>query len=272
MNGRTRIGRRNVLRGIGGAVVALPFLESLVAKNKTARAEDAVPPYAIFVRQGNGFAQETSDGEPETFWPTSGPGPLTVAGLSADTDRACGQLGAYADKLCIVQGIDFAFPGNGCGHSGGGNQVLTAAQVSVDPAGNESKAMGESIDNRITTELGAPGEEPLTLYAGRKLGYLDEVLSYRGPLELRAAERDPSIVYQDLFGLSNVDPAALEALKTRRKSVNDLVRGQMQELLARKDLSRPTGSGSTCTSSRSAISRRASSAGSRTTRSRRSNR
>ncbi len=229
--------RRNVLRGLGGAVVALPFLESLVDKKKTAHAAD-VPPFAIFVRQGNGVAQATFDGEPERFWPTQAPGAVSVASLSADTGRGLSELGPYGDRLAIVRGINFGFPGNGCGHSGGGNQVLTAAQVSENPSGNESKSLGESIDNRITVELGAAGEEPLTLYAGRKLTYLDEVLSYRAPYELRAAERNPFTVYEDLFGLSNVDPAVLEALRARRKSVNDLVRNQMQALMNRKDLSK----------------------------------
>ncbi|NUP04814.1 MAG: DUF1552 domain-containing protein [Polyangiaceae bacterium] len=228
--------RRHLLRGLGGITVALPFLETFAPRKKANAAEGDVPAFAIFVRQGNGVAQETDD-EPERFWPSFGPGALTVAGLSGDTDRALSELGAHADRLTIVRGINFAFPGNGCGHSGGGNQVLTAAQVSVDPSGNESKSMGESIDNRITTELGAAGEEPLTLYAGRKFGYLDEVLSYRGPLQLRAAERNPMTVYEDLFGLSQVDPDVLEAIRKRRKSVNDLVRDQMQDLLARPDLS-----------------------------------
>jgi hypothetical protein len=50
----------------------------------------------------------------------------------------------------------FAFPGNGCGHSGGGNQVLTAAEGLDDPMGNKSLAMGESVDNRIARELNPP--------------------------------------------------------------------------------------------------------------------
>lgn len=228
--------RRRFLRGVGGVAVALPFLETFAPKRRAQAGEEDVPSFAIFVRQGNGVAQETFDGEPERFWPSFGPGPLTQANLMADSNRALSELAAHASKLTFVRGINFAFPGNGCGHSGGGNQVLTAAQVSLDPSGNESKSMGESIDNRISVELGGAGEEPLTLYAGRKYGYLDEVLSYRGPLQLRAAERNPFTVYMDLFGLSEVDPEVLEAIRARRKSVNDLVRSQMQTLLARGDL------------------------------------
>ncbi len=236
-----RTTRRHVLRGACGVVMALPFLEGLAPKKPASAAPGDAPPFAIFVREGNGVAQQTSDGEPERFWPSfaaSAAGtPITSASLAAESDRALSELSDHAAKLALVRGIDFGFPGNGCGHSGGGNQVLTAARVSVDPSGNESKAEGESIDNRIVTELGAPGVEPLTLYAGRKLGYLDEVLSYRGPQDLRGAEQNPYNVYMDLFGLSGVDPEELERIRVRRQSVNDLVRTDMQRLLSRTDLS-----------------------------------
>jgi hypothetical protein len=230
--------RRRFLRGVGGVVVALPFLESLRSSTeKQARAADGdVPAFAIFVRQGNGVSQATD--EPERYWPSAGPGPLNQADLAADTGRALSELADYASKLTIVRGINFDFPGNGCGHSGGGNQVLTAAKVSDNPSGNESLSMGESIDNRIARELGVAGEEPLTLYAGRKFGYLDEVLSYRDALQIRAAEQNPFNVYTDLFGLSGTGAEELEALIARRKSVNDLVRSEMQTLMARSDLSK----------------------------------
>jgi hypothetical protein len=228
------VNRRRFLRGLGGVVVALPFLEAFAPK-KASAAED-VPLFAIFVRQGNGVAQVTSD-EPERYWPSAGPGALSQATLAADSGRALSELADYADKLIFVKGIDFGFPGNGCGHSGGGNQVLTAAKVSAVPSGNESLAEGESIDNRIVTELGAAGVEPLTLYAGRKPGYLDEVLSYRGPQQLRAAQNNPYEAYLDLFGLGNVDAEELERLRLRRQSVNDAVRDEMTALIANRKLS-----------------------------------
>jgi hypothetical protein len=215
--------------------LGLPFLEGL--RPRSARAEDGgYPPYAIFVRQANGCAQEV-DTEPERFWPYQ-LGPLTQADLATQTDRTLSVLADYADKLLAVRGIDFGFPGNGCGHSGGGNQCLTAAQVSADPSGAASLAMGESIDNLIATKLHPAGVEPLTLYAGKMAGYLDEVLSYRGPMQLRAAERNPYNAYMDLFGLNALEPEVLEKLKEQRKSVNDLVRGEMQSLLGRTDLSK----------------------------------
>jgi hypothetical protein len=259
--------RRNVLRGLFGVSLALPFLESFSPRKAEAGAGD-VPPFAIFMRQANGCVQKTDD-EPDMFWPSQ-TGILSTESMTAEGDRAVSELSAYASRLLLVKGIDFAFPGNGCGHSGGGNQCLTAQKVSLDPVGNESLAMGESIDNRIARELNAEGVEPLTLYAGKKGGYINEVLSYRGPKMLRAAEHNPINAYQALFGLAELDPEVLKKLAAQRKSVNDLVREQMQSLMSRSGISaRPIATGSTCISSRSATSRSVSPASSRPRRSRR---
>ncbi|WP_437729304.1 DUF1552 domain-containing protein [Sorangium sp. So ce861] len=224
-----------MLRGLFGVTVALPFLETFAPRRAAAGTGD-VPPFAVFMRQANGVAQATND-EPEMFWPSE-TGPLSTASMERDSDRAVSELKDYAGQLIMVRGVQFAFPGNGCGHSGGGNQCLTAARVSDDPSGNESLAMGESIDNRIATELNPAGVEPLTLYAGRMAGYINEVLSYRGPKQLRAAERNPFNAYKKLFGLADVGAEAQQALAERRASVNDLVRGEMLALMGRKDLSK----------------------------------
>jgi hypothetical protein len=226
--------RRHFLRGVGGSLLALPLLEGLVPKS--ARATATTAPFAIFVRQGNGVQQATLDGEPERFWPSFAPGPMTREALAADSERALSELSDHAAKLSFVRGIRFNDPANACKHSGGGNQVLTAAKVSSDDC-NSTLALGESLDNRIATQLGNAGEEPLTLYAGIKTGYLDEVLSYRGPRQLRAAERSPFAAYQNIFGLGQISPTELAELQLRRKSVNDLVRGELTRLLARSDLS-----------------------------------
>jgi len=222
--------RRAFLTGIGGVTLALPILESL---RQTAYAQDATPHYSVFVRQANGVCQE-SNGEPEQYWP-SALGPITSSSLAAEPDRAVTELADYADRMLLVKGADFAFDSNGCGHSGGGNQCLTAARVSDSPSGAYSLAEGESIDNYIARMHSQNGGEPLTLYTGPRGGYLDEVLSYRGPQDRRSAEDDPWNAYQRMVG---GDGPLDRLLEGRRKSVNDLVRAQMKGLLGRSDLSK----------------------------------
>jgi hypothetical protein len=232
--GIMQLGRRTFLVGVGGVTLGLPLLETF-APRKAKADLPPVPRFAVFVRQANGVAQEGGD-EPEQYWPNA-PGPLDTAMLQAQSDRAISELSGYADKLLLIKGLRFAFPGNGCGHSGGGNQCLTAAKVSADPSGNLSLAMGESIDNRIATALNQPGVEPLTLYAGRMSGYIDEVLSYRGALDLRAADPNPWSVYTKMVGLNALDEVLAEQIRTRRVSVNDLVRDQMTTLMSHPELS-----------------------------------
>lgn len=225
-----KLSRRWVLRGLGGVSLALPLLPSLMPR--TARGQTVERPrFAVFMRQANGVAQKDGS-EVDRFWPRS-TGTLTSNSLSTtDADRAVSELASYADKLLLVAGLRFAFPGNGCGHSGGGNQCLTAQRVSETPSGNKSLAMGESVDNRIARELNPVGRaDPLTLYAGRQGGYIDEVLSYRGSMDLRSAENNPYLAYSRMVDATGGEGAAAERLALARTSVNDLVREQLQSVM-----------------------------------------
>lgn len=226
--------RRLFLRGAAGAVVALPLLESLGPRE--ARAEAEPFRFAIFMRQGNGVVQES-------FWPTR-QGELTRALLQEDLerhDRAVAVLAEYAEKLNVVHGLRYNFSTSGCGHADGCFQCLTASR----PDGNNSNktmAMGPSIDWVISRALDPPGVEPVSLYAGETSSYLGDLILYRGPRERRAGERNPLNAYQRLFGSMSPSNGSeqeeeLQRLALRRKSVNDLVRSEMQALLSRPELS-----------------------------------
>ena len=231
------ITRRRFLAGLGGATVALPFLESvrfLGPRRAAAEVVGATPVYSIFIRQGNG-CQQADNGEPERFWPRA-TGALTRSTLEVDNaDRAVAVLAPFADRLLLVRGTGFAFPGNGCGHSGGINQCLTAATILGD--GADSLANGPSIDWVIAQNVNPPGVEPLNLMSAPQNAYIAHGLSYSGPGQLRGARNNPFAVYQDLVGLTGASQELLEQIARRRTSVNDLVRQDMQDLLARPYLS-----------------------------------
>jgi hypothetical protein len=231
-----RLDRRIFLRGAAGVVVGLPLLESFMPKR--ASAQEMQVRYAIFFRQGNGVQQGMNGDEPDRFWPTQ-LGSLSTASMQADGDQAVNVLAEHAAKLLIVKGLRYDGLGVdvGCGHSRGGVLCLTAAK----PDGKnieKALALGESIDNRIVRELQQVGQEPLTLRSGPRSGYLDDVLSYRGPSDRRTAEQNPYNAYKALFGVDDGSQSEQDLVKTRRSSVNDFVRSELSSLLANPRLSK----------------------------------
>lgn len=233
-----KLGRRRFLRGVGGAVLGLPWLESL--DGRLARAqENPVPPFAIFFRQADGVAAAQNTGEigsePERFWPHS-EGALTTATLEG---RALSELAGYASRLLVVGNVNmYNFP-YGDGHARGALQVLTAQGPVIANMGGNSEANGESIDHRIGRELNGNGNDSLFLHAGSVGGWLGgPCISYRGPGERRSALVDPASAYQVLTGGQPGVPAEeLLRQRTRQQSINDHVRGELQALLARPELS-----------------------------------
>jgi hypothetical protein len=241
--------RRVFLKGAMGVTMALPFLDAFGGKQALAAGNDEIAPrFFVCVRGGNGVRQEAGS-EPEKFWPMD-TGPLTPQMLTqtdGDGDiRAVGELADFSEKLLLVSGTKYNYPGNGCGHSGGGNQCLTATPPSDTPEGNRSLATGESIDNMIQRLLCPDDPEPLTLASGRSSSYLDEVLSYREPPAgetnaiLRSAERSPWEIYKSIFGQPDEMSSDLleQEIAMRRKSVNDLLREQLTALRSNPALSR----------------------------------
>ena len=193
--------------------------------------------------------------DPEWFWPSAA-GPLTVASLTADSGqpdpadggvpmsggREIGELAAYGPHLLVVRGMNHPFGASGCAHAGGDAQLLTGAKMTG--SGPTTLSGGTSIDTIIAKQMNVGGNvDPLALHAGRYspggTGFnLPGYISYIGPSEPRSPQPSPYQAYLQMIGNgANVSAAAQALIASRRKSVNDLVRAEMQTLLARTDLS-----------------------------------
>jgi hypothetical protein len=221
------LSRRRFLVSASGLMLPLPLLPSL---SGCSREEISAPAHPLVVlRCASGVAQE--DGEaPEMFWPRN-LGPLTYAVLAElNADRVVARLADHAERLLMVRGTKFPFSATREVHAGGGNQLLTAAQPGPLTDTVMTYAMGESIDNWIARQHAVNGGEPLTLYAGRRDNYGEEVLSYRGPEQLRGADSDPWQVYQRLIGAGTGGEL--------RGSVNDMVLDQLSALRLHPRISR----------------------------------
>lgn len=244
------INRRAFLYAAGTAGVALPFLEGMPERSAFAQAP-ATTGFAFFICTANGVVQQYAS-EPEKFWPTE-LGALTTENMTAmAAERCTGLLAEHAERLLIVRGVRYPAGLSGCGHAQGLAQCLTARASSG--SGNGATSTGPSVDTLISDQLNPEGVGPLTLYSGMKQGYIDEKLSFSAAGRVRAAEGNPFNVYQRLAGLlgtgesgagsggsgsggsSGVSAASL--LLAKRKSVNDLVREQINDLKAKPQLSR----------------------------------
>ncbi|MCB9697099.1 MAG: DUF1552 domain-containing protein [Alphaproteobacteria bacterium] len=214
-----------MLKGLGGVVLPLPLLTSLPARG----AERGDPHPLVIVRQGNGVAQGNAD-EGDSFWPTQSPGPITTEGLRQQASQSTAVLARFAPDLLMVRGTSATFPALAERHAAGGNQLLTAMPPGAPTHTIMTYARGESVDNLVARlQPQVNGGEPLTLFTGGRAGMGEEVLSYRGPDDLRAAEDDPWSVYKRLTGGAGSPD--------QRRSVNDFVLDQLRELSASSQLS-----------------------------------
>jgi hypothetical protein len=242
--------RRNVLRGACGLMLGLPVLETFMPRRASAQAAMRSP-FVLIVVGDNGVVQTgvtlSGSGEPEKFWPTQ-TGLLTKDKLVADkATRAIGELADYAEKLMIVRGVNLPFSSNGCSHSAADAQILTAANIT--PGSTNCKAKGISVDTAIAQAKNPPGRDPLVLHAGMfspgGTGFdIPGYVSYVTPEQPRVYIDSPYKAYQKIIGVigdgSMGNTAEIEAERLRAlrsKSINDVLRPQIQALLSRSDLS-----------------------------------
>jgi hypothetical protein len=242
--------RRTVLRGAGGLMLGLPLLEGLMPRKAAAQSATRSP-FVLLVIGDNGVVQAgvslSVSSEPERFWPTA-TGTLTKASMTADkTTRSTGELADYADKLLITRGINLPYSSNGCSHSAADAQILTAAKITA--GSTNCKAMGISVDTAIAKAKNVAGRDPLVLHAGMfspgGTGFdIPGYVSYVTPQQPRVYIDSPYKAYLAIIGavgngttVSSADALAQMQRAARSKSINDILRPQIQALLARTDLS-----------------------------------
>jgi len=244
------INRRLVLRGACGLMLGLPMLECFMPRRAAAQTATRSP-FVIIVVGDNGVVQAgtalSGSGEPEKFWPTA-LGALTKDQMLADkSTRSIGELSDYAEKLLIVRGVNLPYNSTGCSHSAADAQILTAAKITA--GSTNCKAQGISVDTALAKAKNPPGRDPLVLHAGMfspgGTGFdIPGYVSYVTPEQPRVYIDSPYKAYQQIIGVvgdgtnggsAEADAEQLRAL--RSKSINDLLRPQIQGLLSRTDLS-----------------------------------
>ena len=237
INARGGVSRRAFLAGAGAAVaVGLPFLEGL--PSRSAWAQSASPVFTFFVVAQNGVVNKS-------FLPAA-TGALTSQSLGSDPNIATSVLAPHAANLLLLKGLDYPNGVQSCGHAEGCVQTLTG--VRPGSSGNKAFSGGPSADTLIAKALGAG--DPIALYSGPK-GFIAERISFKGAGagQVRAADVNPYLLYSKVVGLAGpasgapaaggapmVNPIA-QQIVNNRKSVNDYVRAELNELRGRSELS-----------------------------------
>jgi hypothetical protein len=230
--------RRAFLRGAGTVAVGLPFLEGL--PERSAWAAGSQPVFTLMMVGSCGTVQKS-------FFPTA-TGPITTSGLAGMTDIAVSKLSAHAANLMFIKNVNWVQGGpKSCGHAEGLVQSLTGA--APGSSGNGAYSSGPSSDVVISQAVNPTGTDGLCLYAAPKGAYISDRISFKGAGAgmVRSGDQNPYILYSKLMGLTSaaptmggtmttVDPVAAELAATR-KSVNDLVRGELNSLMNNSALS-----------------------------------
>lgn len=231
-------------------MLGLPLLEGFMPRRAAAQAAMRLP-FVIIVVSDNGVVQGgvtlSGSSEPERFWPTA-TGALTQAKMLADKPtRSTGELSDYADRLLVVRGVNLPYGSTGCSHSAADAQILTAARITA--GSTNCLATGPSVDTAIAKAMNPPGRDPLVLHAGMYspggTGFdIPGYVSYISANQPRVYIDSPYKAYQTITGVvgngttSTSASTQAEVLRAARsKSINDLLRPQIQALLARPDLS-----------------------------------
>jgi hypothetical protein len=228
--GPVKLNRRAVLRAAGGIAVGLPFLEGLPERSAWAQGQE--PVFGFLIVAACGVVGKS-------FFPNA-TGALTAEGLRS-SGKSVAALADHAPNLLFVKNVNFPTPGpTGCGHVQGLVQSLTGR--SPNGGDRNATAQGVSADVHIAG-LVNDGADPLTLYAGDKRnGYVVERISFKGSGsgQVRAADDNPYTLYNKLVtggAIGTGGGGATDELLASRKSVNDLVRGELTSLRNRAELS-----------------------------------
>ncbi len=224
------LGRRNFLRGAAGLGLALPFLEGL--PDRSAWAQDNPPIFSFFLCAVDGCV-------PESFFPSS-VGALSQANLE-EASVATSGLARHAEHLLFLSGIDWPQPNNGDSHIQGLIQALTARSAEGTDANMAST--GPSADAFIASRV-HPDLDAINLYAGMPGSYGGHCLSWKAAGERSPATTNPYTLYAELIGLTGSgggmtpeEREAAELLVASRNSIHDLLRDELQDLMANSRLS-----------------------------------
>ncbi|HMJ13922.1 MAG TPA: DUF1552 domain-containing protein, partial [Polyangiaceae bacterium] len=231
-----RLSRRALLRGLGASSMLLPILNT--ESGQAAVTPD--PKRLIVLAVPNGLRQSV-------YWPSGGELDFKIAtDAEVPADERYSPLVPlipHRQDILLVGGLKLQNGADSNGGSLGGHAalpfLLTGARGVAGPEisdGVKKSAALPSVDRFIGKELAKRHNlrfESLVIKAIERFRGNDGFLSFDGPPigdapNAPAQHIDPLRLFGELFGSVGLDPAALQQLRARKKSVLDLVGRQIE--------------------------------------------
>ncbi|MGK4007163.1 DUF1552 domain-containing protein [Sorangium sp. So ce1036] len=199
-----RLSRRAVLRGLGGAALALPFLEAMGCSRQHAPASEETGRAGFGVEFPKRFVVlYTPNGTvPPDFWPSS-----STLRNGEELSPILAPLKDHNEDLLVLGNVSAlsALVGPGDAHQKGTGQCLTArAMQEGDFPGDAGLscgwADGISLDQEIANHIGTKNKFPSlelgVLVHGANVGAR---IAYRGPAQPLPPENSPYAAFDRLF-------------------------------------------------------------------------
>jgi hypothetical protein len=226
--------RRTLLRGLGGAVVAAPFLTSVAERAaRTDGLPSSAPKRLIVMFTHYGCLTDR-------WFPAKSHGPLTKSDYAAMQTLA--PMAPYADKLLMVRGVramnEWSFAGT-LGQTTDPHTQVCGSYFTcqpVTPPDGKFTAMptGRSLDHVAAEQVNPNGGSPLFIQIGGVAGSSSNtqaVISYDQPGEIFAGYGSPMAVYSrltNLFGPGSPLPDTYAV--AAGNSIIDIVRDDLNRL------------------------------------------
>jgi hypothetical protein len=229
------LNRRQILRGLGGAVVAAPFLSSVFERQ--ARAQSApssgAPKRLIVYFTHYGCLTDR-------WFPTKSHGQLTSDDYK--NNQTLSSMAPYASKLLMVRGVramnEWSFQGSYGQTTDPHTQVcgsyFTCQPVTPDDGKFNATPTDRSLDHVCAEQVNPSGAAPLFLQIGGVSGSTSNtqsVISFDKPNQIFPGYGSPQQVYSSLTNLFGKGPVSADTYKVARgKSIIDIVRDDLSSL------------------------------------------
>ncbi len=226
------LSRRALLRGAGGAALALPFLSAMLRPGRSVAQTAEIPKRFVVFFSGNGTIASR-------WRPSGSPTDFTLGEILAP-------LEPHKRDLVVLEGIDMLTArhasGGRNGHDIGMGHMLCARPLREGPSSFgefghlwDGSAGGISIDQEIANRLGE-GYRFRSLELGVRTDIRQAIptrMSWRAPFEPVLPIQEPGAAFDRLFGGEPPGTTSAERRRARRRLVVDRVRGDYERLTTR---------------------------------------